>query len=313
MAKEYKFMFDRRFDESEEDKTPEVKENLSSKSVDGIPSISQLLDTLNEQLHENTEKEFEENPAADSETETEEDAGQKHIPEQENETPPPAVPAEPALAAAPQPVQPESEPPPPGRFYPFEEIDALKAQSAEEGHLKGIAEGREAAWQEAMNSIEKQNSDTLGLISAQLKELFPVAQQTAETAFSSALGFSMALCRKVLPALAEKHAEEEITALLEKNFHFLKEEPKITIRLNPDVVERMKPHIAEIVKKESYGGKVAVIRDDSLPAGDCRIEWKNGGLERKTEDILNQAEELVKLYGQTAGTSGTSEKKTGDE
>lgn len=311
MAKEYKFMFDRRFDEPEEEKDPEVRENLSSKSVDGIPSISQLLDTLNEQLNENTEKELEENRPPVFETEDNAENVREQPPAENTESSAPPIPEE--FARPSETVRNEPEPPPPGRFYPFEEIEALKAQAAEEGRLKGAAEGREASWQEAMNSIEKQNSDTLGLISTQLRELIPIAQQTAQTAFSSALEFSMAVCRKVLPALAEKHALEEISALLEKNFHFLKEEPKITVRLNPAVVERMKPHIAEIVKKESYGGKVSVIRDDSIPEGDCRIEWKNGGLERKTEDILNQAEELVKLYGQTAETSGTSEKKTGDE
>lgn len=311
MAKEYKFMFDRRFDEPEEETAPEAEENLSVKSVDGIPSISQLLDTLNEQLHENTEKELEQNAAPVPETENAEEQAQDQPQAEQagndirSEIDNLVKPAEPD--------RPGSEPPPPGRFYPFEEIDSMKAQAEEEGRAKGAAEGREAAWQEAMNSIEKQNSDTLGTIAAQLKDLFPVAHQTAETAFSTALGFSMALCRKIMPALAEKNALEEISALLEKNFHFLKEEPKITIRLNPAVVERMKPHIAEIVKKESYGGKVAVIRDDSIPEGDCRIEWKNGGLERKTEDILNQAEELVKLYGQTAGIPEPFEKKTGDE
>ena len=54
MAKEYKFMFDRRFDEPEEE-TPPAPEDLSAKSVDGIPSISQLLDTINEQIAENSE------------------------------------------------------------------------------------------------------------------------------------------------------------------------------------------------------------------------------------------------------------------
>ena len=119
-------------------------------------------------------------------------------------------------------------------------------------------------------------------------------------AFAAAVDFAMAVCRKAVPALSERHAIGEIAALLEKNFRFLKDEPKISLRLNPQLADRIKPMLAALVKRESFGGQIAVVRDDSLPVGDCRIEWKNGGLERKTQDVLNQTEELLKLYAQAA-------------
>ena len=59
MAKEYKFMFDRRFDDSEDDLFSEPVD-MTTKSVDGIPSISELLDTLNNRM-EAAEEQAEEN------------------------------------------------------------------------------------------------------------------------------------------------------------------------------------------------------------------------------------------------------------
>ena len=52
-------MFDRRFDDSEDDLFSEPVD-MTTKSVDGIPSISELLDTLNNRM-EAAEKQTEEN------------------------------------------------------------------------------------------------------------------------------------------------------------------------------------------------------------------------------------------------------------
>lgn len=312
MAKEYKFMFDRRFDEPEEEH-PAVKEDLSAKSVNGIPSISELLDTLNEQIQDNAGQD----QADDRQIEQahEESAA---VPDQAEPAPPDAEPDAPQpspveeLQATVQSVQntleQNVEP-----VFTQNEMETAKNQAREEGRLQGLEEGRETAWQEAMVSIEKQNSDTLNAIDASLKELLARSQNDSQTAFTTAVGFAMAVCRKVIPALSEKNAVGEIQGLLEKNFHFLKDEPKISLRLNPFLADKVKPVLADLVKKESYAGKIAVIRDDSLPAGDCHVEWKNGGLQRNAQDVLNQTEELIKLYTQAAPQTEPAEQKTGEK
>ncbi len=314
MAKEYKFMFDRRFDEPEEE-LPAVKEDLSAKSVDGIPSISELLDTLNEQIRNDAgQEQAEETPPEPAQAESAVPADQPEPPpaEETNATAAAQPSPEEELQAAVQSVQTaleqNVEP-----VFTQNEMDAAKNQAREEGRLQGLEEGRENAWQEAMVSIEKQNSDTLNAIDASLKELLARSQNDSQTAFTTAVGFAMAVCRKVVPALSEKNAVGEIQGLLEKNFHFLKDEPKISLRLNPFLADKIKPVLADLVKKESYAGKIAVIRDDSLPVGDCHVEWKNGGLQRNAQDVLNQTEELVKLYAQAAPQTEPAEEKTGEK
>ncbi len=314
MAKEYKFMFDRRFDEPEEE-LPAVKEDLSAKSVDGIPSISELLDTLNEQIRNAAgQEQAEETPPEPAQAESAVPADQPEPPpaEETNATAAAQPSPEEELQAAVQSVQTaleqNVEP-----VFTQNEMDAAKNQAREEGRLQGLEEGRENAWQEAMVSIEKQNSDTLNAIDASLKELLARSQNDSQTAFTTAVGFAMAVCRKVVPALSEKNAVGEIQGLLEKNFHFLKDEPKISLRLNPFLADKVKPVLADLVKKESYAGKIAVIRDDSLPVGDCHVEWKNGGLQRNAQDVLNQTEELVKLYAQAAPQTEPAEEKTGEK
>lgn len=299
MAKEYKFMFDRRFDEPEEE-TPSAPEDLSAKSVDGIPSISQLLDTINEQIAENSEilSNDNENEPPQNATDANEQAGAPfdETPVEETETSPSPVEELQATVQAAQEALEQAVKP----VFTQDEMDAAKAAAREDGYRTGFEEGRAAAWQEAMQSVEKQTSDTLNVIANSVKELLARSQNDSQAAFAAAVDFAMAVCRKAVPALSERHATGEIAALLEKNFRFLKDEPKISLRLNPQLADRIKPMLAALVKRESFGGQIAVVRDDSLPVGDCRIEWKNGGLERKTQDVLNQTEELLKLYAQAA-------------
>ena len=304
MAKEYKFMFDRRFDEPDEI-NPGTKEDLSSVSVDGIPSISQLLDTINAQAQNMTEEKeapdeqnVHEEEVVSSEDETEEalPAQPETPPLSDNENIPLSEPTE------------ESQAPSPIDFsYTAAEMETAQNKAREEGRLLGLEEGRESAWQEAMASIEKQNSDTLITIDASIKELLKNSQESAQIAFTTAVDLALAVCRKALPALSEANALNEIRELLEKNLHFLKDEPKISLRLNPLLADKMKPILTDLVKQEAYSGKIAVVRDDTLPAGDCRIEWKNGGLEKNIQDVLNHTEELVKLYAHTASADHNGE------
>lgn len=298
-------MFDRRFDEPEENPPDEstLPDIQTSTPTEKVPSISEILDTLTNQLSEEHSAEFEELILPVQEESTSVDT-EERIEETEK--------TEEAEETGEEPAENEEIPQLP--TFSEEEIEAAKLSSYEDGYQKGLTEGQETAWKEAMDSVEKQQADTLEIIADHLKKLQPVCQQAAETAFSTAVEFSMAVSRKIFPALAEREGLNEIRNLLEKNFHFLKEEPKISIRLHPDMVEPLKKVLAEIVIKESFPGKIAVIKDESIPVGDCKIEWKNGGLERKTEDVLNQAEELLKLYGQTAPTEPPAlSEKTGEE
>lgn len=137
MAKEYKFMFDRRFDEPEEE-LPAVKEDLSAKSVDGIPSISELLDTLNEQIRNDAgQEQAEETPPEPAQAESAVPADQPEPPpaEETNATAAAQPSPEEELQAAVQSVQTaleqNVEP-----VFTQNEMDAAKNQAREEGRLQ---------------------------------------------------------------------------------------------------------------------------------------------------------------------------------
>lgn len=306
MAKEYKFMFDRRFDEPEEDDfAPETSDPapavspsaVPSETAEGsdvpapVPSISEILDSLNGQVLtldiETAAEELLKEARNGTDSETEND------PETAQET------------------QQESEPPPVVAGFTEEEMETARSVAFEEGRQKGIEEGRDAAWKEAMESDEKHQTDVLERISVLLKDLEPYCKKSAQTAFDTATELAFAVCKKAFPALGKSCGVNEVREMLEKNFQFLTEEAKIIIRLNPADAEPIKKHIAQLVVKTAYAGKITVLRDESIASGDCSIEWKNGGMERNTQDVLNQTEELLRLYRNIPSDSMNEGEKNG--
>ena len=85
------------------------------------------------------------------------------------------------------------------------------------------------------------------------------------------------------------------------------------LSVNPFLADQIKPVLTDLVKKEAYSGKIAVVRDDTLPAGDCRVEWKNGGMQKNVQDVLNQTEELIALYTHTAPAGKPEADQTGEK
>ncbi len=317
-------MFDRRFDEQEEE-TPLVQDDVSEQSFEGVPSISDLLNTLQntdietllqdeiqkieeesgEISEEKEEEKEEEGEAETSEEKQEESPSQEAFSHEEKEN------LEKELleitakikALEEENLRLKEELKTKENSLMPEEVETAKQASFLDGKEKGMQEAKEATWQEALASIEKQNSDLLERIDASLKEMLAESEQLSAKAFEHSVTLSKALSRRILPALSEKNALEEIEHLLEKSFQFLKEEPKISLRINPFLADKIKPLVANIVKKEAYIGKVAVLRDDTIALGDCRVEWKNGGAERNIEEVLTQAEALMTAYLQTNSSS----------
>ncbi len=299
MAKEYKFMFDRRFDEPENENTGCDQNDSSALLSDGIPSISQLLDTIDGQT--SNERFFPLKKIKKTPDQQKPSANQPSFTSSGEELKVSIQNVKENLNKIKEPV------------FTKKDLDDAIQKAKTEGYQQGFQEGRDNAWKEAVSSIEKQNSDTLSLINVSLKEILDRTEETARTAYSTALNTAIAVCKKIAPALSEKNALTEIEFLIRKNFHFLKDEPKISIRITPALADKIKPALSGLIKKESYGGKIAIIRDESIRPGDCRIEWKNGGLQRNIQDILSQSEELIHSYALNVLNLEPDQQKIGEQ
>ena len=287
MAKEYKFMFDRSFDDIDEDTVviPVEKEEDVPKNpilsilnaVDGILNSEQTSPDLSSVFHQNDE--------SVSEEETQEQPEVVLLPSFSEEE----------MQAA--------------KSLAFEEGRVLgQQQGQEEGHRvgfdegksSGIQEGHDLAMRDFLETQQKKDGDLLQALAEKLTLFAQDSLQRDDHTFSDAILIAKALIDRILPVYCSRHGADEITAFLNEAFSCLKEEPKVTVRLHPDMLTAVKTSLPDVLSKAGFPGKILLSKDDTLASGDCVVEWKNGGVERKMAEILKKTDALLQQYAQKA-------------
>jgi flagellar assembly protein FliH len=76
------------------------------------------------------------------------------------------------------------------------------------------------------------------------------------------------------------------------------DEPRIIIYVHSELMQPMQTELRQIAQNEGFPGVLEVRSDDQLAQTDCRIEWRNGLVERQLGQLLSQVETLLKMQGE---------------
>jgi flagellar assembly protein FliH len=118
-----------------------------------------------------------------------------------------------------------------------------------------------------------------------------------ETRFETeAVEVAVAVAAKLSPALVAREPFAEIAALATECFHHLVSTPLVTVRIAADIHETAKIKIEEIAHAGGFDGRLAVISDEGLAPGDCRVEWADGGVIRDNTATASAIDEMVARY-----------------
>ena len=72
--------------------------------------------------------------------------------------------------------------------------------------------------------------------------------------------------------------------------------PHIVVRIGADIYESAKEQLEEIARARGFEGRLLVTSDDTMAAGDCRIEWADGGVARDRAATLSAISDVVGRY-----------------
>lgn len=188
--------------------------------------------------------------------------------------------------------EPETEPEPlfePAPTFSEEEV-SRKEKLAEE---KGVERGR----QEAREETECRNTALLENINDRLTVLAADMQERQKEADNQVLDMVSTALHKLLPSLAKEQAQEIVGRFLTENFPNFKNEPKLSFYFNAENIPWVQEKIARLAAVNDFEGKIALHKDNSLAPCDCRIEWENGGVERKMNKMLEKVDNLLEEAG----------------
>ena len=103
----------------------------------------------------------------------------------------------------------------------------------------------------------------------------------------------ISMIEKILPTMERKTAEKEIKNFLAENFANFSSQEALSFSFNPDMLSHVSDSIRRLAEQNDFEGKISVHKDISLGLSDCRVEWKSGGVERKTSSFINKIKNIV--------------------
>lgn len=169
--------------------------------------------------------------------------------------------------------------------YSQSELDAAVKSAEEQGYEKGF--------NSATTELQKAEAAALEEINTRLVALLSGEIENKREAEASALKFAVELVRKLLPNLEAEVAKQEVEAFLSDNFSKFRGEKNLSFSFHPDMAAEIAPQLSKLAEKNDFEGKISVHKDINLNLSDCRVEWRNGGVERNTENVLEKVENIL--------------------
>lgn len=176
---------------------------------------------------------------------------------------------------------------------PEEVVPTFSQEEVEQARQQGYEEGKQEGLAATTETLTRQANETLAGIDEKLAAAMEDQQAVNGELSRAAISVAVGICRKMLPALAEKHAFDEVESVVESVFSRILEEPTATFTVHPDLVEKIGERVNELSAQKAYQGRIVVQSQDGVEPGDCRVEWPNGGGERDTRALWREIDAIV--------------------
>lgn len=179
-------------------------------------------------------------------------------------------------------------PKPPPQKFSSEEIEAARGAA----YAEGEAAGREAAYGEHQMRLEQ----ALQAIEVQLAAIAAGEERARVAARAEATELAVAIARKLAGSLIERQPFDQIEALVLRCMDDMRDEPRLVVRAAEPVIQHLDQKIDQLMSQSGFGGKIALVPDETMAITDCRINWADGSAERRQAALDKDVAEAVERY-----------------
>jgi flagellar assembly protein FliH len=172
------------------------------------------------------------------------------------------------------------------------EAERRRVDGESQAYRKGFAAGETKAQGEAAQRA----ATALALMADGLDKLYKALAGIEMRLETEAVEVAVAVAGKLSPALIAREPFAEISALTTECFQHLVKTPHVVVRVGPAIYEIAKDKLEAIAQARGFEGRLVVMAEDGLAAGDCRIEWADGGVARDEAATLATIDDAVARY-----------------
>jgi len=174
--------------------------------------------------------------------------------------------------------------PRPKTRFTAEEVEALKAEAYAAGQAGAEARAAEAAAAAMADFAQAAKAIVEGL-GAQ-----------AHTLKVEAAELAVAVGDVLSGGLVAREPADPIRLLMSQAMDLLRDQPRVILRLSPDLHERLGAELTATAQRSGFTGELIVQADESVAAGDVALDWGSGGLARDTDAARERVREMLDDY-----------------
>ncbi len=168
----------------------------------------------------------------------------------------------------------------------------LLALARQEGQAAGFVAGEA----QAMGSIERQRALALGVLGDRLDGAVAALERIEGRLEAEAIDIAVAVANKLAGALVAREPMEEIRRLVADCFANLRGVPHLVVRVNDVLLDDARTELTRLATERGFEGRLVILAEPSIAAGDCRIEWSTGGIMLDRDEIASRIAEAVGRY-----------------
>ena len=172
------------------------------------------------------------------------------------------------------------------------EHERRRADAESVAYRNGFAAAEAKAHAEADQRI----AAALALIAERLDHLHRDLGNVEARLEIEAVDVAVAVASKLAPELIAREPFAEIGALATECFRHLVDTPHVTVRIGEAIYADAKGKLEDIARAHGCEGRMVVIAEDNIGAGDCRIEWADGGVNREKATTKTFIDDVVGRY-----------------
>lgn len=185
-------------------------------------------------------------------------------------------------------------PPPP--MFDEETLNTVRMEAYQQGVRDGLQQAEQSQQQILMGLWDR--------VGHKLSALLEQDQSRESQSHSLAIKSAFHIVKKFWPRLQQNTINQDVEQFIADNLASNNDEARLVLRVNDTQLDAVAAQLPRLKELQGFQGKVITLADDSVMAGDCKIEWADGGSEKLGRHIMQQLDQLMeRLLGNLARPS----------
>jgi flagellar assembly protein FliH len=185
----------------------------------------------------------------------------------------------------------------PARIFSEDEANELRNEAMQ----NGLRQGR----MESLQEIEQSIALLINNMNDKLEELLNADHQRLLMTQEIVIRTTVLTIKKIWPQILQKYSLELVESTIRQSMDYNSEEPRIVVRVHDTLLDEVVKRLPKLQEQQAFAGKVIVIADQSVIAGDCKIEWADGGLDRLSRTLSQQLDAALERILSSLSSSNT--------